>query len=78
MTHPTEKAFARKCRKAGWHTYRDEDTGRVVTNAYEDERVKLQNATGMDCEVVSRPFAEGCCVRIGPVLKPIPSQEVQP
>ena len=61
-----EKQFAKRLAKAGWHTYRDEETGRVVTNAYEDERMKLQKISGLSCEVVIRPFAEGCCARIGP------------
>jgi hypothetical protein len=61
-----EKQFAKRLAKAGWHTYRDEETGRVVTNAYEDERMNLQKISGLSCEVVSRPFAEGCCVCIGP------------
>ncbi len=61
-----EKQFAKRLAKAGWHTFRDEETGRVVTNAYEDERMKLQKISGLSCEIVGRPFAEGCCVRIGP------------
>ncbi len=61
-----EKQFAKRLAKAGWHTYRDDETGRVVTNAYEDECMKLQQIGGLSCEVVSRPFAEGCCARIGP------------
>lgn len=61
-----EKQFAKRLAKAGWHTYRDEETGRVVTNAYEDERMKLQQLCGLSCEVVSKPFADGCCARIGP------------
>lgn len=68
---PAEKAFAKKLARAGWHTYRDEDTGRVVTNAYPDERLKLQQICGLTCEIVSQPFANGTCARIGPVLTPI-------
>ena len=67
-THPAEKVFAKKLSRAGWHTYRDEDTGRVVTNAYPDERIKLQKICGLTCEVVSEPFTDGTCARIGPVL----------
>jgi hypothetical protein len=61
-----EKQFAKRLAKAGWHTYRDEESGRVVTNAYEDERMKLQKISGLACEVVSPAAAEGTCKRIGP------------
>lgn len=64
-----EKEFARKLSKAGWHTYRDEESGRVVTNAYPSEREKLEKISGMPCEVVSEPHGEGTCSRIGPVRK---------
>jgi hypothetical protein len=63
-----EKTFAKKLAKAGWHTYRDEETGRVVTNAYEDERMKLQKICGLTCEVVSPPPADNVCAKIGPRL----------
>ena len=63
-----EKQFAKRLSKAGWHTYLDEETGRVVTNANEDERLKLQEMAGLVCEVVSRTDSEECCVRIGPKL----------
>ncbi len=62
-----EKRFAARLRKAGWHTYRDEESGRVVTNAYPSEREKLEKISGMPCEVVSEPHGEGTCARIGPV-----------
>jgi len=64
----TEKQFARKLSKAGWHTYRDEETGRVVTNAYEDERMKLQKISGLPCVVVSPPHSDNTCAKIGPRL----------
>lgn len=61
------KQFEQRLRKAGWHTYRDEETGRVVTNAYENELAKLERISGVTCEVVDAPWS-GECVRIGPVL----------
>lgn len=67
-THPAEKTFAKKLKKAGWHTYRDEDTGRVVTNAYPEERMLLQRICGLSCEIVSKPNGDEFCARIGPVL----------
>jgi hypothetical protein len=75
MSASTEKQFAKKLARAGWHTYRDEETGRVVVNAYENERLTLQRLSGLDCEVVSRPLPAGCCVRIGPKLPPAGHQE---
>ena len=63
-----EKTFAKKLAGAGWHTYRDEETGRVVTNAYEDERMKLQKICGLTCEVVSPPHVDNACSKIGPCL----------
>ena len=67
-TQELEKVFARKLSKAGWHTYRDEESGRVVTNAYASEREKLERISGMACEVITEPAAEGTCARIGPTL----------
>ena len=61
-----ERAFVRKLEKAGWHTYRDEETGRVVTNAYTHECEKLKAISGLECEVVCPPFSEGTCAKIGP------------
>jgi hypothetical protein len=63
-----EKVFARKLKKAGWHTYRDEKSGRVVTNAYVHERGKLTRLSGLFCEVVSPPVEDGFCAKIGPRL----------
>lgn len=68
MKSTKERTFAKKLSKAGWSTYTDEDTGRVVTNAYENEVPKLAKISGMSCEVVSSADWDGGCVRVGPVL----------
>ena len=64
----TEKHFAKRLAKAGWHTYFDNETGRVVTNAYDRDLLNLQQISGLSCEIVSRPFPAGCCARIGPIF----------
>lgn len=68
VQHPVEVQFARRLEKAGWYTYRDEATGRVVTNAHECELMQLQKISGLRCEVVSPSPTPGCCARIGPTL----------
>jgi hypothetical protein len=67
MQRATERTFAKKLRKAGWYTYTDEETGRVLTNAYDYEVAKLAKISGMPCEVVNAGW-DGGCARIGPVL----------
>ena len=37
-----ERKFARALAKAKWHTYRDDESGRVVTNAFAHEIQKLE------------------------------------
>lgn len=65
----TEKVFGKKMQRARWHTYRDEETGRLVTNAYPEELVKIEQIVGIECEIVSAPLGPGCCARIGPKLR---------
>jgi hypothetical protein len=67
MQRTREKTFAKKLSKAGWWTYTDEDTGRVVTNAHDHEVAKLAKISGMACEIVSAGW-DGGCARVGPVL----------
>ena len=68
MTTAREKQFAKRLAKAGRHTYRLEELGRVVTNAYEDERRTLEKLCGLRCEVVTSGW-NGSCARIGPILE---------
>ncbi len=76
-TADREKQFARKLAKAGWHTYRDEDTGRVVTNAYPREQAQLERISGLPCEVVV-PAPDDTCAKIGPVLVQTAQPDTQP
>ena len=68
MQRAKEKTFAKRLNKAGWWTYTDEETGRVVTNAHDHEVAKLAKISGMPCEIVSSAGWDGGCARIGPVL----------
>ena len=67
LNRAKEMKFAKTLSKAGWWTYTDEDTGRVVTNAHDHEVAKLAKISGMPCEVVSAG-RDGGCARVGPVL----------
>ncbi len=62
---PVEKQFMKKLDKAGWTAYKQEETGRVVTNAYEHELEKLEKISGLPCEIVAKH--EVFC-NIGPKL----------
>ena len=68
MQRAKEKTFAKRLNKAGWWTYTDEETGRVVTNAHDHEVAKLAKISGMPCEIVSSAGLDGGCARVGPVL----------
>lgn len=48
----TEKDFKAAMRKIGWHVYRDEESGRLVTNLYRCEVSDLSKKIGMALEVV--------------------------
>jgi hypothetical protein len=61
----SEKQFAKKLQKAGWYTYTDEESGRVVTNAHTHELEKLERLSGLKCEVVSSG-PDSTCAKIGP------------
>lgn len=63
VTHD-EKQFKRALRKRGWHVYRDEDSGRLVTNAYPREVARLSQQLGMPLEIVSPP---GLLVKVAAV-----------
>jgi hypothetical protein len=67
MQRAKEKTFSKKLSKAGWWTYTDEGTGRVVTNAHDHEVATLAKISGMQCEIVSAGL-DGGCARVGPVL----------
>lgn len=51
---PRVKRFETQLKKAGWFTYVDEKTGRVVTNCYEREFDDVQSIVGMPCEFLER------------------------
>ena len=69
MSSALEKRFTKRLAKNQWHTYKDDSTGRVVTNAYESELPFIEKATGLKCEIV-RTFGaikgKGKAVAIGP------------
>ncbi len=61
----------RRMARASWYTYRDDETGRVVTNAYERELEQIQKISGVPCEVVpGGVLVPGGTVKIGPKLSP--------
>jgi hypothetical protein len=49
---PLEKAFKTAMRKRGWHVYRHEETGRLVTNLYRNEVEGLSKSLGIPLEVL--------------------------
>jgi len=63
-----EKLFASRLRRKGWHSYTDEDSQRVVTNAYPGELEKVTKVAGMPCEIVSSVGEPAVLIRIGPKL----------
>ena len=69
-----EKTFAKKLSKAGWWTYTDEDTGRIVTNAHDHEVAKLAKISGMPCEIVGAGW-DGGAGKVGPVLSGLENQQ---
>lgn len=65
--------FKRTCKKKGWFTYFDDESGRVVTNAYRHELDVVSAAAGVECELVSSLIAKKRAsrmdmMRIGPKL----------
>ena len=62
-----EKKFSRNMKKAGWYTFKDGETGRVVTNAYRHEVDKISKISGVECELVPHSTNLALC-KIGPVL----------
>ena len=69
MSAALEKQFKKRLAKNGWHTYKDDSTGRVVTNAYESELPFIEQATGLKCEIVQVFGAikgKGKAVALGP------------
>lgn len=63
-----ERKFARNMKKAGWYTFRDENTGRVVTNAYRHEVAKISKISGVECEIL--PCQDDVSIfRVSPVLQ---------
>lgn len=53
------RTFINRLKKAGWGTYEDAETGRVVTNGYLRELKELEEISGMKCEVVTTLFGTG-------------------
>lgn len=61
---PIEKSFKAAMRKIGWHVYRDDETGRLVTNCYEREVLELSKRIAMLLEAAA---SNGAMVKAAPV-----------